>query len=166
MSDYAARLRDEIQLAKTLFVVCLLFILLWMPYACVVIMDIDDNFSKIVYVIVVQLAHGNSSVNCIVYPATNRQFRQAYKLLMLKVFCCQCRKGSPDRKNGIVTSMYNLTFLSASRKLLKTPQYTPTNSLQNLREKSLLSDTIAETYSPPGSCNATLQSSIQSESVV
>ena len=84
-SSYQKRQRDEIQLAKTLFIVFLIFTLCWSPYVIVVMVDQNDQWSKVVYVIVIQLAHSNSSLNSIVYAACNRCFRRAYKQFVLSI---------------------------------------------------------------------------------
>ena len=81
----------ELKLAKTLFIVFVTFLIFWAPYAVVVLIDYGDNWPKVVYVIVIQLAHTNSSANSIIYAATNKDFREGYK----RFICCwACRRQS------------------------------------------------------------------------
>ena len=81
----------ELKLAKTLFIVFVTFLIFWAPYAVVVLIDYGDNWPKVVYVIVIQLAHTNSSANSIIYAATNKDFREGYR----RFICCwTCRRQS------------------------------------------------------------------------
>ncbi|ELU01494.1 hypothetical protein CAPTEDRAFT_197910 [Capitella teleta] len=77
----------EVQLAKTLFIIYLVFLICWSPYAVVVLIDIGDHWPKIVYVVAIQLAHTNSSLNSIIYAACNRDFRNGYYLVLVTIFC-------------------------------------------------------------------------------
>lgn len=89
---------EELQLAKTLFIVFCVFLVCWSPYAIIVLIDLDDNWSKIVYVVVIQMAHTNSSLNSVFYAATNARFRQGYKKTLNVIFCHVCERSKNDDK--------------------------------------------------------------------
>ena len=86
---------SEVQLAKTLFIIYVVFLICWAPYAVVVLIDIQDEWSKVAYVVAIQLAHTNSSVNSIIYAASNKDFRTGYQMVLRKC-CCPCWKRSTD----------------------------------------------------------------------
>ena len=80
---------SELRLAKSLFIIFIVFLICWSPYAIVVLIDKYDEWHKIVYVIIIQMAHTNSSLNSIIYAASNKDFRDGYKMLL----CCICERG-------------------------------------------------------------------------
>ena len=83
---------SEIQLAKTLFIIYVAFLICWAPYAVVVLVDMHDTWPKVVYVVAIQMAHTNSSLNSIIYAACNRDFRTGYRMVLDKCFLPVCRK--------------------------------------------------------------------------
>ncbi|OQV16753.1 putative Melatonin receptor type 1B-B [Hypsibius exemplaris] len=60
--------RENVRVAQALFRVFLVFILMWLPVAVVIL--------------TVLLAHGNSSINCVVYAASIDHFREGYCKLL------------------------------------------------------------------------------------
>lgn len=98
------RQQAEIQLAKTLFIAFIVFVVCWAPYAVVVIIDYEDQWSKIVYVVVIQLAHTCSSVNFIIYAAMNKRFRKGYQYLLRCTNCVPRKHTIPDSDISLVTS--------------------------------------------------------------
>ena len=84
---------SEMRLAKTLFIIFVVFLICWSPYAVVVLIDRYDEWDKIVYVIIIQMAHTNSSLNSIIYAASNKDFREGYRRLL----CCICERGRPKK---------------------------------------------------------------------
>jgi melatonin receptor type 1B len=78
---------SEIQLAKTLFIIYIVCLTCWAPYAVVVLVDVADQWPKIVYVVAIQMAHTNSSLNSVIYAAANRDFRRGYMLVLVTLFC-------------------------------------------------------------------------------
>ena len=65
-------------LTMTVFICFVVFVFCWTPYALVVALDHKDMYNTEVHLYVLLLAHVNSSVNWIVYGATNKYFRRAY----------------------------------------------------------------------------------------
>ncbi|CAH1777704.1 unnamed protein product [Owenia fusiformis] len=81
------KMDKEIKLAKVLFLVFLIFLMMNSPFIAVILFDSADVFPVLVYVIVVQLMHGNASgVNCFVYGVSNKAFREGYKNFYYKMF--------------------------------------------------------------------------------
>ncbi|XP_064621987.1 melatonin receptor type 1B-like [Lineus longissimus] len=84
---------SDIRLAKTLFIVFVVFLICWSPYALICLLDFQDAAPKVLYVIFIKLAHTNSSLNSVLYAALNENFRTGYKVFLRKLFyCCSSRK--------------------------------------------------------------------------
>lgn len=94
-----AKRREEIKLAKTLFIVFVVFLFCWGPYAVLVLCDPYDHGPKILYVVVIELGHINSSMNSILYAATNKRFRDGYRQ-----FLGLCLPISPPKDTGSLYS--------------------------------------------------------------
>ena len=75
--------RATIRSSKTIFVVVIVFLILWSPYAVVIILDHDDTMSVGLHLYVTLFAHFHSSVNAIVYLATNKQCRSSMRRSLL-----------------------------------------------------------------------------------
>ena len=75
----------DLKLAKTLFVVFLVFCVCWAPYGSLLLLDMKDVVSKEYYVVAIKLAHTSSSVNPLVYAALNKNFMDGYKLFLRKI---------------------------------------------------------------------------------
>ena len=98
----------SMRLSRTLFIIFVTFVTCWTPYALIIAIDVDDRLPIELHATTVLVAHINSCVNCILYGATNRQFRKGYiKFLRLTkcgsfiadrlvVLCCKS-KISNDR---------------------------------------------------------------------
>ncbi|XP_002737093.1 melatonin receptor type 1B-like [Saccoglossus kowalevskii] len=79
--------KTDMQLIKTLFTIFVVFLVCWGPYAIIVLVDYKDRLPAIVHSCVIILAHGNSSLNSVLYGILNKQFRKSYKKV-LKRMCC------------------------------------------------------------------------------
>ncbi|ELT94145.1 hypothetical protein CAPTEDRAFT_64190, partial [Capitella teleta] len=77
-------IRQEVKLAKTLFLIFLVFCVCWAPYALVCLIDRYDRISKDVYTVAILMAHSSSTLNSILYCATNKRFRDGYRLFLGK----------------------------------------------------------------------------------
>lgn len=80
--------KSDIQLMKTMFTIFVVFLICWSPYAVTVLADYHDNFPMEVHSSVLMLAHVNSSVNSVLYGVLNKQYRKAYKTVILRILCC------------------------------------------------------------------------------
>lgn len=74
----AKQRKDSARLARTLFIIFIVFVFAYTPWSAIVALDFYDNVSVEVYVWSVLAAHGSSCVNWVLYAITNRQFRRAY----------------------------------------------------------------------------------------
>ena len=79
-------LRNDIRLAKTLFIVFIAFCLCWAPYALICLIDKYDTIHNAWYAFSVLLAHASSTLNSILYAVTNRGFRDGYKRFLKILF--------------------------------------------------------------------------------
>ncbi|WAR23628.1 MTR1A-like protein, partial [Mya arenaria] len=66
-------------LAKTLFVIYIVFITCWAPYALLMVADFKDTFAHEVHVYITMFAHLHPSLNWMIYYLTNKHFAKAYK---------------------------------------------------------------------------------------
>ncbi|CAH1776622.1 unnamed protein product, partial [Owenia fusiformis] len=76
----------EIKLAKVLFGLFVVFLLMNLPYGLALIIDVGDIFPTVIWTLVVQLMHANGSgVNCFVYGFSNKAFSNGYKNFCWKI---------------------------------------------------------------------------------
>ncbi|XP_066264203.1 melatonin receptor type 1A-like [Branchiostoma lanceolatum] len=73
---------EEIRLIKTLLAVCVAFYVCWLPYAVVVLADFNDHWPRAVHFLAIVMAHGSSSINCLVYGFMNKKFKTAFRKLL------------------------------------------------------------------------------------
>lgn len=78
MSVFKARQQEEIQLAKTFAILCLLYVICYTPFATVILADTGDHYSKVIYTFTIEIAHFNNSVNPILYGLMNKRFQNGY----------------------------------------------------------------------------------------
>ncbi|KAL5005491.1 hypothetical protein ScPMuIL_018947 [Solemya velum] len=109
-SRYRSRQRAEYNLAKTLSITCIVYIIFWAPYTIVINADGGDNWSKIIYVVVIMLAHASSSVNSVMYAVVNERFRSGYRHLLLGML--KCRMPQPKRNTSVFSLSRNSTDLN------------------------------------------------------
>ncbi|CAH1776510.1 unnamed protein product [Owenia fusiformis] len=75
-----SNMTKEIKLAKVLFGLFVVFLLMNSPYGVALIFDPSDIFPTVIWTLVVQLMHANGSgVNCFVYGFSNKAFNEGYK---------------------------------------------------------------------------------------
>ncbi|XP_070572064.1 melatonin receptor type 1B-B-like [Ptychodera flava] len=92
--------RKDIQLLKTFFAIFIVFFICWGPYAVIVLVDFEDVLPQWLHIIIITMAHGNSSLNSVLYGVMNKQFREGYyKVLSLIGFCPRSRVN-----NAVTTS--------------------------------------------------------------
>ena len=60
----------------------MLFALCWIPYAIIVVADVNDTFTMEWHIFATLIAHTNSSLNSILYGLTNSSFRKGYMTLL------------------------------------------------------------------------------------
>ena len=82
--------KNEIRLAKTLFIIFIVFCLCWTPYACLCLFDYNDRVHRDAYSYAILFAHTSSTLNSILYAVTNKSFRQGYKMFIDRIVNCDC----------------------------------------------------------------------------
>lgn len=87
-------------LARTLFIIYVVFITCWMPYALLIVIDSQDTFPPEVHLYITMFAHLHPSLNWLIYYITNKKFAAAYKALFTKM----CRCGGFVIENSTVPS--------------------------------------------------------------
>ena len=65
-----------------------MFMTMWTPYATIVLFDFSGSWPQWFFVLSIALAHTNSSINSVLYAATNKNFREGYIILIKRVLCC------------------------------------------------------------------------------
>ncbi|XP_070557380.1 melatonin receptor type 1B-B-like [Ptychodera flava] len=70
--------RRQMQLLKMTFAIFTVFLLCWLPYGVVVLVDFEDRLSQTVHVVVWVIAHASTAVDSIIYGVTSKQFRDSY----------------------------------------------------------------------------------------
>ena len=82
---------SDMRLLKSILTILAVFLFMWSPYAIIVVFDKNATWSRGLYVVAVVMAHLNSSINSIVYAATNKNFREGYWHLLSIFFCSFCK---------------------------------------------------------------------------
>jgi hypothetical protein len=75
------------RLARTLFIIFIVFTICWTPYAIIVVADVRDDFSQELHIFSILIAHTNSSLNSILYGLSDRNFRDSYMYLLGIKYC-------------------------------------------------------------------------------
>ena len=88
----AARPAD-LRLARSVLCIVIIYIVMWSPYSLTVLIDHRVVYDRKLYILSYTLAHTNSSFNCVIYGATNQQFRRGYMHFLKLLFC---RAKQPD----------------------------------------------------------------------
>ena len=83
--------RRDMTLLRTVVTLWVVFLIMWAPYTVYVLFDTRNTWNRTVYVLFVNLCHANSSINCVIYAATNPTFRRGYVAFLR---CLACRKGA------------------------------------------------------------------------
>ncbi|OWA53587.1 hypothetical protein BV898_18008 [Hypsibius exemplaris] len=89
----------NVRVAKALFRVFVIFLIMWLPVAVLILMGQGTRVHPVWYILTVLMAHGNSSINCLVYALSLDHFRDGYlRLLGLR----RCRPGAigPDGRSN------------------------------------------------------------------
>ena len=72
----------NVRMARALFRVFVIFVIMWVPVAVLILMGKGKQVNYVWYILTVLLAHGNSSVNCVVYALSLEHFREGYARLL------------------------------------------------------------------------------------
>ena len=80
--------KNDIKLAKTLFIIFIVFCICWTPYGLLCLIDRYDVIRLEAYAVSILLAHISSTLNSILYAVTNKAFRDGYVMFLEK---CGCR---------------------------------------------------------------------------
>ena len=105
---------SDMKLIRSLLVIVIAYLIMWCPFMLVSIVG-DTIAHRNAYIFSVLLAHTNSSVNCIIYAATNRNFREGYIYFLRRVFGF-CR-GAAAAAAPAWQSLSNF-YLSATQKTI------------------------------------------------
>ena len=125
-SGYEARQRSRtIKLAKSLFIIFLVFVGCWSPFALLVVLDHKDVAPHEVHLFITQLAHLHASANCIVYALTNSQMRRAYRTVFVRLRCIKVPVGGQDTSTHAVPT--------TSNNVVQNIQIVPENPSNNFR---------------------------------
>ena len=76
---------SDIRVLKSISII-MMFVLLWSPFMVVMLLDVSDtSWPRWSYLLATVLIFTNSSINSIVYAASNPSFREGYVLFVKKV---------------------------------------------------------------------------------
>ncbi|XP_054763606.1 melatonin receptor type 1B-B-like [Lytechinus pictus] len=78
---------NDMKLVRSVLIIIVVFVSMCAPYALTVIIDRHTVAHRNMYIFSALLAHTNSSINCVIYAATNRNFRQGYLYFFRLISC-------------------------------------------------------------------------------
>jgi hypothetical protein len=87
---------DPTRLARTLFIIFLVFAICWTPYSVLVVADYRDSLSHEVHLFALLLAHLHASADPIVYGLTNKHFQDGYRRIGRLLLCRLNHVGNQD----------------------------------------------------------------------
>ncbi|XP_061193535.1 melatonin receptor type 1B-A-like [Saccostrea echinata] len=100
--------KSSVNLARTLFIIYVVFATCWIPYALIIVVDRNDTFPHEAHLYVTVFAHLHPSINWLVYYFTNTKFHRAFdKIAGLHRVFGICRRSSletPDSSGVLSTS--------------------------------------------------------------
>ena len=116
-SAKSAARKEDLQLAFTLFLTFLAFVVCWSPYMIAMIFDFKDVWPKEVYVFGTLLGHSNSCLNSVIYAMCNKRFRQGYYVFFHKILCLKIKKEGflKDSRNGLTSLKYTSHINNSKR---------------------------------------------------
>ncbi|KAJ8020284.1 Melatonin receptor type 1A [Holothuria leucospilota] len=117
-------LDSDKKLLKSIFIILFMFVLMWLPHAVMVVGDYYARWPRLLHVIGAALAHGNSSVNSIIYAASNKSFREGYVLVIRFVFnsICPSLESSKKRHDSFGTLQSRVNTVSRSSLVTNDPK--------------------------------------------
>ncbi|XP_054750642.2 melatonin receptor type 1A-like [Lytechinus pictus] len=103
---YKIRVTDR-RLLRTIMMLVIFFSLMWAPFSLIVVIDRDTTFPPLVYILVASLSHTNSSINWLLYCATNKNFREGYRTFICKICLCGMVKTKKNFSIDMGKIMFN-----------------------------------------------------------
>ena len=130
---------DSVNLARTFFIVFVSFLLCWTPFDLLLFVDMGDHLPSWLYLLFLQIGHFNSSLNSILYGATNKRFWDGYKLVLSKLVCIKS-KAIADKLVVIDSTDGSLsdTRSSVGRKSLLATMSTSLSNLTSIKKHSVI----------------------------
>ena len=108
----------DLRLLRSVLVIWIVFSALWTPYVCVLLFDYDFSWPREFYIFAVALAHLSSSTNSVIYAATNKHFRDGYRMLLKKVQCWKlCHDGHDMDLNAAYPNSISLQLTHKTCKI-------------------------------------------------
>ena len=115
---------EDLQLAFTLFLTFLAFVVCWSPYMIGLIFDYNDEWPKELYAFGTLLGHSNSCLNSVIYAMCNKRFRQGYYIFFHKILCLKIPKDGifGNSRRGF-TSLKYTSHINNSTKISSSPSH-------------------------------------------
>nr|AKQ63072.1 orphan G-protein coupled receptor 64 [Platynereis dumerilii] len=79
--------QSSLKLARSFFIIFMIFVGCWSPYAILVLVDWNDSLPLNVHLFILMVAHLHASLNPLVHAITNTHFRKGYAICISKMFC-------------------------------------------------------------------------------
>ena len=113
----------DIRLLRSILIIVTVFVLLWAPYALILLFDTALTWPRSVLITAICMAHVSSMVNSIIYAATNKNFREGY-MHLVKICFCYFKWGDKGMmtKNGLMVASIDGTTNSMKTKTLPNEQ--------------------------------------------
>ena len=102
----------DVRLLRSVASTWVAFIIMWTPFVIVVLLDPGD-WSGSVFAVAITLAHCNSSINSIIYGATNPNFREGYVKFVKRIgrlMCCGRKPKSETSTSDVTSSKINTSM--------------------------------------------------------
>ncbi|XP_058827434.1 octopamine receptor Oamb isoform X3 [Topomyia yanbarensis] len=125
------RFRMETKAAKTLAIIVGGFILCWLPFFTMYLIRpfCNDCINELLFSILFWLGYCNSAVNPLIYALFSRDFRQAFKRIIMRCFCWKRFKVNLLRKSS--TTAHNTNNHSYSPSAFTPLASTPRTELDS-----------------------------------
>ena len=99
------RRAEEFQLAVSLMVVVVVFVLCWFPFCVSMFLSVfaPQHLPRAADMFTLLLGYSNSCINPVIYGAMNKRVKEAYKSLWAKMFPCCVARAAPLAISDTVT---------------------------------------------------------------
>ena len=97
--------RMSLRLSRTFTVIFIAYVAFWLPYSIIILLDFFYTSRPVAYLYSLLLAHMSSSINSLLYAATNRDFREGYRKLLTKVRIISKGRGATEQASHATFNM-------------------------------------------------------------
>ena len=98
---------SEMRILKMVVTIWVVFMTMWAPYTCNVLLDFDASWPDSFFITAVAFCLSNSSINFIIYGIMNTNFRRGYLVVIQTMLSCVRKRDASHRDERTNTTGFN-----------------------------------------------------------